>query len=286
MSDQPDRPPDPAASRSKLRPLAWLGTLSTVVAVATGMFTLRDQILPSDSGNAMASTASYQQAVVRVCDALNQITSEQPADVAEESQAVHAARTALAQRNAVLSSWKQALGDSQQELAAFEGLNPPRSLLQRERITDRAWNAIVMQERLFVEQLEDMPLSALPALIRTIPAVDASVAREAQTRSAGLTNLGGADCELSPPTATPIVTLPALAALTVQGSGSPGKSLVGKSSGATNSAPPGQPVPPVNPPSKVSPPVNPPLFAAPAPPHVTGTVELAPSGLTTALTNP
>jgi hypothetical protein len=34
--------------------------------------------------------------------------------------------------------------------------------------------------------------------------------------------------------------------------------------------------------------VNPPLFAAPSPPHVTGTgtVELAPSGLTTALTNP
>src|SRR3954465_6845853 len=47
--------------------LVLLGTLSTVVAIATGMFTLRDNIFPKEVGSAQASIAAYQQSVGNVC---------------------------------------------------------------------------------------------------------------------------------------------------------------------------------------------------------------------------
>ena len=64
----------PANDRSQFRrhPGVWLATLSTVVGVATGMFTLRDQVFPRESGTAVAvSVPAYQQGVGRVCDEVN-----------------------------------------------------------------------------------------------------------------------------------------------------------------------------------------------------------------------
>ena len=41
----------------------WLATISTVVGVATGMFTPRDQVFPSEAGStgAMSTSASGQR---------------------------------------------------------------------------------------------------------------------------------------------------------------------------------------------------------------------------------
>ena len=43
------------------RPAVWLATLSTVVGIATGMFTLRDQVFPRASGTAVAASEDAYQ---------------------------------------------------------------------------------------------------------------------------------------------------------------------------------------------------------------------------------
>lgn len=55
------------------RPAVWLATLSTVVGVATGMFTLRDQVFPGEGSTASAVNAgAYQAHVGRICDEINE----------------------------------------------------------------------------------------------------------------------------------------------------------------------------------------------------------------------
>lgn len=302
MSDETDSPPRPPAShpedradspgaaakkgRGRWRPLTWLGTLSTVVAVATGMFTLRDQILPSDSGNAMASTTSYEQAVGHVCDLVNQTTSEQPAINSELARAVPEATNASAQRNAVLSAWNQDLGDVQHDLTEFEGLQPPpASLSAQQRTTDHAWNSIVMQMRRFVEQLEGTNASGLRALVRQLPALNASISAEEQTRSSGLVNLaggGGGYCTLSAQLPITIVTLPPLPG---SQAAKPGGRANPSNTGSPSVTQPNQPTPPVNPPLAVTPPVNPPARSQP-PQHGPGAIELRPSGSAGAASTP
>jgi hypothetical protein len=53
------------------RPGVWLATLSTMVGVATGMFTLRDEIFPNESGRAEASVPDFQRSVGQICQDLN-----------------------------------------------------------------------------------------------------------------------------------------------------------------------------------------------------------------------
>jgi hypothetical protein len=70
--EEPPRPQSGEGSSGlSRRSGVWLTTLSTVVAVATGMFTLRDQIFPVDAGNAQASRAPYEQSVGHLCNAGN-----------------------------------------------------------------------------------------------------------------------------------------------------------------------------------------------------------------------
>src|SRR3954454_16754751 len=66
------RPPADSAQRLTRSAKIWLTTVSTVVAIATGMFTLRDQVFPHAAGTATAeSVVAYQQQVGRVCDEVN-----------------------------------------------------------------------------------------------------------------------------------------------------------------------------------------------------------------------
>jgi hypothetical protein len=193
------------------RPLVWLGTLSTVVAIATGMFSLRDQIFPSDAGTATASASVYETSVGEICMALNQANSALMQNADNLANRLANARTPLAQRNAVLDSWTVVLNSSQYELGLFEGLDVPGAFDAREHVTAAAWNRIVARLRGFTRQLDDVSDdAALIAAVQTLPAIGEANATDVVTRTAGLTELGGGRCVLNPPANPPTITIPPL----------------------------------------------------------------------------
>lgn len=193
------------------RPGVWLGTVSTVVAIATGMFSLRDQIFPSDAGTAAASSGVYQTSVGQICMALNQSNGALGPNAANLARRLSKAGTPLAQRNAVLDSWNVVLNSSQYELGLFEGLDVPGALAAREHMTAAAWSRIVARLRGFTRRLDGVSDDAtLMAAVLTLPAMGQANAADLVTRTAGLTDLGGGRCELDSPANVPTITLPLL----------------------------------------------------------------------------
>ena len=207
---QPDS--EPRATKGILsRPGVWLGTVSTVVAIATGMFSLRDQIFPSDAGTAAASTIGYQTSVGEICMALNQANGALNSNADNLARRLAKARTPLAQRNAVLDSWNVVLNSSQYELGMFEGLDVPSGLAARERMTAAAWSRIVARLRGFTKRLDAASDdAALMAAVLTLPAMGQANAADLVTRTAGLTELGGGRCQLDRPANVRTITLPLL----------------------------------------------------------------------------
>jgi TolA-binding protein len=125
--------------RLSRRPGVWLATLSTVVAVATGMFTLRDQIFPRQAGTTQASVLVYEQSVGETCDALNQAAKARVKTATQLAERLRHARTDVAQRNALLDSTRQIITRSEQALIRFRGLVVPGALAGHERATATAW---------------------------------------------------------------------------------------------------------------------------------------------------
>ena len=68
------RPKQGRSSRS-WRPNAWLATAGTLVAIATGMVSLRNEISPPRDDNVIASPGAYEQSVGDVCEDLNRAES-------------------------------------------------------------------------------------------------------------------------------------------------------------------------------------------------------------------
>ena len=90
-------------SRRRLsHPGVWLATLSTVVGIATGMFTLRDQVFPHESGTAQA--ADYQTSVGAVCLAINEGESARARDARDLARRLRRAGSIPAQRDVLLDS--------------------------------------------------------------------------------------------------------------------------------------------------------------------------------------
>jgi hypothetical protein len=203
-------PPTPAPRRT----LSWrlkisLGTLSTVLAVATGMFTLRDQIFPRESGTARADVNLYERSVGDVCTALNAAERARAANARRLAKRLRSARTNTAQRDALLDSTKAILARSEDGLARFEGLQVPGPRATRHRRTDAAWNRIVTQLRGYAHRLDIAAgRRGLLAAVQTLSNLRTSLARDAVVRSAGLIALGGPNCRLDPPIVTPTITLP------------------------------------------------------------------------------
>jgi hypothetical protein len=139
----------PATPKRSWRPNVWLATVSTAVAVATGMFTLRDKIFPPEAGNATASIGQYQQSVGDICRELNEADRAGARSARRFAAKLKRARTTLAERNAVLDSRRAVLTRSERGLAHFEGLNVPRALLALQRVTVAAWNRGVERLRDF-----------------------------------------------------------------------------------------------------------------------------------------
>jgi hypothetical protein len=189
----------------------WLTTVSTVVAVATGMFTLRDQIFPENAGRAQASRGVYEQSVGHVCDAANEAERARARNARRLARRLKRARTTLAQRDAVLDSAKETVVSSEHRLADFRGLDVPGELVAREREVSDAWGRMVVRQRGYAERLDaSANRRDLLAAAETLPAMRTALAHDRVTPAAGLAKLGGGHCELEPPIVPQVVTLPNL----------------------------------------------------------------------------
>jgi hypothetical protein len=192
------------------RPGLWLTTVSTVVAVATGMFTLRDQIFPSDSSTASASPAAFEGSVADICTALNAAEAARPRQTRALMAKLRAARTPTDERNDLLNSWDVSLDVQQTQLAALEGLEAPDGVRHVFQTTKTVWDADLTRIRGFAQRLDSASSSRqLLAAIDTLPAVEGAIGAGKVTTDAGLTRLGGGRCTLQQPADVPVVTLPA-----------------------------------------------------------------------------
>jgi hypothetical protein len=181
----------------------WLTTLSTVVAVATGMFTLRGQIFPSGGGSANASVSGYQVAVGIVCSGL--LEADNAAASNDNAAYAQTVKTALAQRNAEINLFNSALRSSESLLAQFEGLSVPRQLIALERSAADAWTQIVTGQRAFVERLyAARTVRTLEAANQSFPPLNAALDSDDLARAINLAKLSPGRCVLNSTMPAPV----------------------------------------------------------------------------------
>jgi len=190
----------------------WLATLSTVVGVATGMFTLRDQVFPRESGTAVAvSVPAYQQDVGRVCDELNDDDRDRARQDTTIRRRLRRAKTTMTQRNALLDGVRRTAARSGNTLASFTALEAPPTLAARHRTTRTTWERNLERLRAYALALDRAAnrrqvLAALDRLSTQRPVI----ARDGVAVRAGLQRLGAENCDLDPPIVTATYTLPPL----------------------------------------------------------------------------
>ena len=187
----------------------WLATLSTVVGIATGMFALRDQVFPRESGRAEASLPVYQESVGEVCSDVNEAERARVRDARRLARRLRVARTAVAQRDALLDSVRLGIAAGGHQLGLLEGLDAPPELAELHRATATAWSRNIALLRVYAHRLDATRdrrqlLGAIEILSRSRPALG----RNGVTVRAGLARLGGGRCRLDPPIVERTITLP------------------------------------------------------------------------------
>jgi hypothetical protein len=207
-----DRRADSAPRRRK--PVA-LAALVAVVALATGMFTLRDAVFPSESDDARASLAGYQRSVAKVCAGLSDAQGDVGAISKRMVSRLRSAKTFAAQRAALLDAARSTTARSAEELAAFEALSSPPSSAARGRATLASWTANQTRLGTFEQRIEGARnVADLRASIRYLTSIKPKLASDGIDVRAGLLNLGGGTCVLAPQAALATPTLPQLATTT------------------------------------------------------------------------
>jgi hypothetical protein len=196
------------------RPAVWLATVSTVVGVATGMFTLRDNIFPSEKGDAEAKNPSmsvYQHSVGEICDALNRNEAQRYTRTKRLGRVLPQQATVADQRDAVLQTVQQTLADSDNELSAFDSLDTPKTSRERHATTSQAWNRNADRLRRYTRSLRHADdQEHLFAAITRYADLDGEISRDGVVRDAGLQNLGGGSCRFDETKRTPEIKLPGL----------------------------------------------------------------------------
>jgi hypothetical protein len=208
--------PAPADKRNALKrhPAVWLATLSTVVGIATGMFTLRDQVFPREAGTAAAVTVSvYEQRVGRVCDEVNANDRARARGDRTIRKRLQTAKTTIAQRNALLDGVRQSIARSGHALAAFAALEAPQALASIRGRTQAAWSRNLARLRDYALRLDrSATRSQLLATVDHLATVRPLLAGDGVSLTSGLEHLGQANCDLRPPIVTATFTLPPLPA--------------------------------------------------------------------------
>jgi hypothetical protein len=207
----PAHRPHPTHAAVGRRAKIWLATISTVVGVATGMFTLRDQVFPGEAGSAGAmSTSAYEEHVGRICDEVNDNDRRRAHEDSKLRDGLIRAKTTLAQRNALLDPVRRTVAHDGHALAVFNGLEPPKALVPVRRDTQLAWNRNLARLRGYALRLDGVGTRAqLLAAIDHLSTLRPLLAADRVKLAAGLERLGGAECDLEAPRVTATFTLPA-----------------------------------------------------------------------------
>jgi len=189
-----------------------LATMSTVVALATGMFTLRDHIFPQESDLAAAiSVPAYQQEVGEVCDEINVNDRRRARDDKAIRKELHRAKTTLAQRNALLDGVRRSSARSGHALATLSGLATPDELAAVQRDTEVVWNRNLARVRGYSMELDRAGTRRrMLAAVDHLAAMRPALARDGDRLRAGLERLGADRCDLEPPIVPKTYTVPPL----------------------------------------------------------------------------
>jgi hypothetical protein len=194
-----------------LRPGVWLATLSTVVGLATGMFTLRDAIFPNESGRAEASVQDFQRSVGQICQELDSAARVQARDTRRVDVLLRKASTTLAQRNVLLDAVRRSLARSNHALSTLRGLEVPKRLTTMHRATVATWSGNVERVLSYSQRLDEAATRRqLGAAIKVLADDRPAIARDGITLHAGLLRLGGRECRFDPPIVSKTITLPSL----------------------------------------------------------------------------
>ena len=193
------------------RPAVWLATLSTVVGVATGMFTLRDQVFPGEGSTASAvNEGAYRAHVGRICDEVNESEEARRRDDRKLARSLKAARTTLAQRDALLDAARRSAARSSHALAELAGMRAPSATAAAHRATVARWRHNVDRVLAYIESLDRAPdRKGLMAAINRLSLERSALARDGQRVNEGLVRLGADNCDIDPPVVTKTISLPA-----------------------------------------------------------------------------
>lgn len=239
QSNQESQAHGPPPGRLSHRPGIWLATLSTVVGVATGMFTLRDQVFPSQAGTAQAVPDSvYRHKVGQICDEVNTADQARVRDLRPLSRRLRLATTTARQRNALLFAVRRETARSSHALAALSALDPPKARAAAHRSTEAAWNRNLDRIRTYAEQLDSASdRRQMMAAIESLSRRRSAIARDSVRVTAGLQRLGQESCRVEPPITTATLTLPPLRGTGGASVNTPGVNTpsAGSGSGGANS---------------------------------------------------
>jgi hypothetical protein len=215
----------------------WLATLSTVVGIATGMFTLRDQVFPRESGSAQAvSSSAFQQQVGAVCDDVNADDRRRARQVKAIHKQLRTAKTTTAQRNALLDGQRQTIARSGDALASFSAIETPESLRAADREVKAAWNRNLGRLQSYAERLDRVETRPqLVAALHYLSSLRTPLARDGIKLMSGLRRLGGANCDLRTPINTKTFPLPPLKTTRASSASSKTSGTTATSSGASAS---------------------------------------------------
>jgi len=190
----------------------WLATVSSVVAVATGMFTLRDEVFPEESGTAGAmSEVAYRAGVGEVCDELNDAEEARRRDDRQIARTLpHTRGDEMAQRDLLLDAARRSTARSSHSLERLSGLRAPEGVAAAQRSTIIVWQRNMTRVLGYIERLDRATDRA--SLMKAVDRLSRSrtvLARDGSRVNAGLRRLGAESCELDPPVVAKAITLPA-----------------------------------------------------------------------------
>jgi hypothetical protein len=194
------------------RPGVWLATVSTVVGIATGMFTLRDEVFPQESGTAgAAGVTSYRQHVGGICDELNEADLARSRENHRLARRLKAARTSLAQRDALLDGVRRTTARSAHALSGLSGLDAPERYVGAQRKVELLWKRNLDRILVYTDRLDQATgRRDLIAAVQVLAHDRSALQRDGLEINAGLERLGEGDCRLRPPIVDRTITLPPL----------------------------------------------------------------------------
>jgi hypothetical protein len=183
--------------------------LSTVVGIATGMFTLRDQVFPHESGTAQA--ADYQTSIGAICLAINEGESARARDARKLGRRLHRVHSIPAQRDALLDSTNRRIAQLVDEISKFSALTPPKGLAAEHRAIRAAWERNLERIRDYAHQLDGARgATQLAAALDVLYRYRLALSRDGLIVRKGISRLGGRHCDLDKPIVTRNVTVPGL----------------------------------------------------------------------------